>query len=242
MASVLSARPNFETLSRSMDFKQRIESIHSFEKEFEELIELTEMDLLIVFIDDLDRCKKDATLNILEAIKYDTEYYCPSDQDNDGICDNFDSDKDGDGIPNSNDGQPCGTGIGFADIPSLFLSNNFHVVGELAKCNDVLGTANISWIYGYKNIARPEGKTDLLLIATEHYTGNLIIVGGPAINPVADEFDQYFDIAYNYDPNPYDPLFQIFADGYSITLDLDDYPNEDICIVYLGRQNNRLYY
>ncbi|MBU7025316.1 MAG: hypothetical protein HXS48_00125 [Theionarchaea archaeon] len=170
---------------------------------------------------------------------YDTEYYCPSDQDNDGICDNFDSDKDGDGIPNSSDGQPCGTGIGFADIPSLFLSNNFHVVGELAKCNDVLGTANISWIYGYKNIARPEGKTDLLLTATEYYTGNLIIVGGPAINPVANEFDQYFDIAYNYDTNPYDPLFQIFADGYSITLDLDNYPNEDICIVYLGRQNNR---
>jgi transglutaminase-like putative cysteine protease len=38
---------------------------------------------------------------------YDSSYYCPSDKDSDGTCDNFDSDKDGDGIPNGSDPEPC---------------------------------------------------------------------------------------------------------------------------------------
>jgi parallel beta-helix repeat protein len=38
---------------------------------------------------------------------YDSVYYCPSDIDTDGTCDNFDSDKDGDGIPNDSDPAPC---------------------------------------------------------------------------------------------------------------------------------------
>ncbi|MBU7025301.1 MAG: HEAT repeat domain-containing protein, partial [Theionarchaea archaeon] len=67
--SVLLARPDFEVLSQSINFKERIESIYDFEKEFEKLVELSGVDRLVVFIDDLDRCKKDATLHILEAIK-----------------------------------------------------------------------------------------------------------------------------------------------------------------------------
>ncbi len=127
----------------------------------------------------------------------------------------------------------------FGNIPSLFGGFAFHVVGDQAKCTDVLGTANVSWAFGDQGIDRPEGKTDILLTAYEHSYGNLIPVGGPAINPVADECDQYFGITYYYDPNPYNPIFQIFAEGHTITLDLDYYPLRDVCIVYIGQYNNR---
>ncbi|MBU7028464.1 MAG: hypothetical protein HXS48_16140 [Theionarchaea archaeon] len=169
---------------------------------------------------------------------YDTKYYCPSDQDNDGICDSLDPDKDGDGIPNSSDANPCvGAGFGFSDIPSLFLLNNFHVVGDNAKCTDVLGTANVSWGYGSVDMTRPEGKTDVLLTLFEHDYYNLIIVGGPAINSVADEFDNAFGITYYNDT--VSDIFYIFVEGRSIYLDKGNYHSEDICVVYLGQQNNR---
>ena len=168
---------------------------------------------------------------------YDTMYYCPSDADNDGICDSFDPDKDNDGTPNAFDPEPCGaTGLGFYDIPSLFQHNNFHVVGDTAKCTDVLGTANMSWGYGNRDIIRPEGKTDQILTQLEHDYYNLIIVGGPAVNPLAEEFDNTFGITYAYVENV---SFEIFAEGKSIHLDLGAYPSQDICIVYLGWQNNR---
>ncbi len=69
VTSVLLARPDFEMLSKSINLKEKIESIHVFEEEFESLVELSGVDLLVVFVDDLDRCKKDATLHILEVIK-----------------------------------------------------------------------------------------------------------------------------------------------------------------------------
>ncbi len=132
-------------------------------------------------------------------------------------------------------------GSGFADIPFQFQSNSLHVVGDGAKCTDVLGTANVSWSLGYMHAARPEGKTDLILTSTEHSNGNLIIAGGPAVNLLAVEFGDKFGIAYYYNPNPPNPVFHIFAEGQTITLDIDNYNSklEDICIVYLGRENNR---
>ena len=101
-----------------------------------------------------------------------------------------------------------------------------------------MGTANISWAFGRTEIARPEGKTDVLLTQYEHDNGNVIIVGGPAVNPLATEFDNYFGITYTYVPGVY---FTIFCqnENKSISLDLNNYPSQDICIVYTGRQNNR---
>ena len=84
----------------------------------------------------------------------------------------------------------------------------------------------------------PEGRTEVILTPLEHDTGNLIPVGGPAISPVADEFNGYFGITYNYDPDV-NRVFEIFWSTYSITLNLDNYPGEDICIVYPDEHNGR---
>jgi HEAT repeat protein/predicted KAP-like P-loop ATPase len=71
ITSVALQRPDFDKLSQALDLnlRDRIESIYDFEKEFERLVELSGVDLLVVFIDDLDRCKKDATMHILEVMK-----------------------------------------------------------------------------------------------------------------------------------------------------------------------------
>jgi hypothetical protein len=76
----------------------------------------------------------------------------------------------------------------------------------------------------------------VILTATEHDTGNLIPVGGPAINPVADEFNGYFSITYDHQVGV---SFEILADGYSILLDLTKYPQEDICLIYVEEHNGR---
>ncbi|MBU7046146.1 MAG: hypothetical protein HXS54_06875, partial [Theionarchaea archaeon] len=132
----------------------------------------------------------------------------------------------------NNDGCPYS---GFGDIPYLFSSESFHVVGDTAKCTDVLGTANVSWVYGFKYVPRPEGKTDTIL-TPEDKTNNLIIVGGPAVNPLATEFGTYFGITYINQPGV---KFTISWENQSISLDLQKYPSEDICIVYLGKKDER---
>jgi len=124
--------------------------------------------------------------------------------------------------------------------PGLFSTNSYFVVGDNAYCTDVLGTAKIAYGLGLGGVPEnPEGRTDVILTTTEHDTGNLIPVGGPAINPIATEFDGYFTVAYNYDPGGSPPVFEIFADGYTITLNLNNYPGEDICIIYLAEHNGR---
>jgi hypothetical protein len=123
------------------------------------------------------------------------------------------------------------------NLATLFDSNTFFVAGDNAYCTDVLGSAKIAFGLGEAGTAEnPEGRTDVILTTAEHDTGNLIPVGGPAINPVADEFDGYFGISYVYVEGV---SFTILADGYSILLDLTNYPQEDICIVYIAEQNNR---
>ncbi|KYK36955.1 MAG: hypothetical protein AYK19_07920 [Theionarchaea archaeon DG-70-1] len=64
----------------------------------------------------------------------------------------------------------------------------------------------------------------MLLTQTEHDTGNLIPVGGPAINPVADEFDSIFGITFTYNAGI---SFEISCEGHSIYLDLAQYPSEE---------------
>ena len=130
----------------------------------------------------------------------------------------------------------------FRNVPWLFGSNSYHVVGDTAYCTDVLGTANVSWLFGSNYpldyMQRPEGRTDAILPYTEHYTGNLLITGGPAVNPWAVEFGQlnYFNISYEFQQGDY---FEISSDGCRLRLELEQYPQKDICIIHLGRQNNR---
>jgi hypothetical protein len=69
------------------------------------------------------------------------------------------------------------------------------VVSDSAYCTDVLGTAKISYGLALGGASQnPEERTDFILTSTEHDTGNLISVGGSAVNPVADEFDNHFGI------------------------------------------------
>ena len=125
----------------------------------------------------------------------------------------------------------------FSGYPGNFSSNAFFVVGNNAYCTDVLGTGKIAYGLADGGVTEnPEGRTHTILTTAEHDTGNLMIVGGPAINPVADEFDVEFDITYTYIP---DVSFEIFSEGESIFLNLTQYPNQDICIVYTGVDNGR---
>jgi len=125
----------------------------------------------------------------------------------------------------------------FGSLAWLFYSNTYFVAGDKAYCTDVLGSAKIAFGLAkggaYEN---PEGRTERILTVTEHDTGNLIMVGGPAVSPVADEFDTIFGITYNYIPGV---SFEIHCEGESIYLNLGQYPNQDICIVYLGVHNSR---
>jgi hypothetical protein len=122
-------------------------------------------------------------------------------------------------------------------LPHLFDTDSYMVVGDPAYCTDVLGTAKISYGLALGGASQnPEGRTDFILTTAEHDTGNLITVGGPAVNPVADEFGNHFGITYTYQENV---SFEIFCESQSIYLDVTKYPSEDICIVYLGEHNNR---
>jgi hypothetical protein len=121
-------------------------------------------------------------------------------------------------------------------LSPLFSTNSYFVVGDKAYCTDVLGTAKISYGLASGTEENPEGRTDSVLTELEHDTGNLIIVGGPAVNPIATEFGRYFRITYENHP---DVSFKINAENESIFLDLTEYPKEDICLVYLGQHKGR---
>jgi hypothetical protein len=125
----------------------------------------------------------------------------------------------------------------FENLATYFATSTFMVAGDNAYCTDVLGSAKVA--YGLSDggvTENPEGRTDVILTTTEHDTGNLIPVGGPAINPVADEFDTVFGITYTYVAGT---SFTIFADGYSLNLNLANFPQRDICLVYLGEDSGR---
>ncbi len=127
--------------------------------------------------------------------------------------------------------------IGADDVAALFSTNTIFVAGDDAYCTDVLGSSKIAFGLARGGaLENPEGRTELILTPAEHDTGNLIIVGGPAVNPIATEFDGYFGITYINNP----PVsFEIIAEGQNIFLDLTQHPDEDICIVYIGVHNNR---
>ncbi|MGD2248867.1 MAG: clostripain-related cysteine peptidase [Candidatus Methanofastidiosia archaeon] len=125
----------------------------------------------------------------------------------------------------------------FGSLQTVFDTNTFLVAGDTAYATDVLGAAKIAFALGQAGATEnPEGRTDLTLTTAEHDTGNLIPVGGPAVNPISSEFGGYFSVTYNYLPGV---SFEIFADSQSIYLDLTLYPTEDIAIIYLAEHNNR---
>ena len=122
-------------------------------------------------------------------------------------------------------------------IPPQFSSHAFLVAGNSAYCTDVLGAAKISFALAEGGSQEnPEGRTDTILTSQEHDTGNLIPVGGPAINPVADEFGTYFNVTYDYQEGT---SFTIFADESSISLNLAQYPAQDIALIYVAMHNGR---
>ena len=127
--------------------------------------------------------------------------------------------------------------INFSKISEFFNTYTFFVVGNNAYCTDVLGTGKIAFGLAESGTTEnPEGRTHTILTEIEHSAGNLLIVGGPAINPVADEFNRLCGITYTHDPGV---SFEIFCEGESLYLDLTQYPNEDICIIYVGMENLR---
>jgi hypothetical protein len=116
-------------------------------------------------------------------------------------------------------------------LSPLFKRNTYIVVGDIAKSTDVLGSAIIAYALAAQGtIEKPEGRTEKILTEEEHDSGNLIIVGGPAVNPVATEFGKLFRISYEHNINE---SFKINAEAKSIYLDLRDYPKEDICLIYV---------
>jgi hypothetical protein len=116
-------------------------------------------------------------------------------------------------------------------LSPLFKRNTYIVVGDIAKSTDVLGSAILAYALAAQGtIEEPEGRTEKILTEEEHDSGNLIIVGGPAVNPVATEFGKLFRISYEHNINE---SFKINTEAKSIYLDLRDYPHEDICLIYV---------
>ncbi|MBU7017851.1 MAG: hypothetical protein HXS44_10095 [Theionarchaea archaeon] len=122
-------------------------------------------------------------------------------------------------------------------VSSLFDTNTYFVVGDAAYTTDVLGATKLSYALAFGgSLENPEGRTDSLLTRRERDQGNLIIVGGPAVNPTATEFGGYFGISYKHRPQE---SFTITCERKNIYLDLALYPYEDICIVYIGQFDTR---
>ncbi len=121
-------------------------------------------------------------------------------------------------------------------IPQFFVENTYFVVGSGAMCQDILSTAKLSHALALCGAGNPEGRTEKLLTTTERTEGNLIIVGGPAVNPLATEFGGYFGISYTYRPKV---VFEIQCERRTISVDLQKPPGEDICIIYLGKSKTR---
>ncbi|MGD2249062.1 MAG: P-loop NTPase fold protein [Candidatus Methanofastidiosia archaeon] len=67
--SILSGIPDINSLKSSFKYGEKIGTISEFERKFEKFVNSCDIEQLVIFIDDLDRCKRDVALDILEAIK-----------------------------------------------------------------------------------------------------------------------------------------------------------------------------
>lgn len=67
--SVLMGRPDIQGLIESFRNENQFESIIEFEQRFSDILKSSEIEKMIIFIDDLDRCSNENAINILESIK-----------------------------------------------------------------------------------------------------------------------------------------------------------------------------
>lgn len=67
--SVLIGRPDVQGILESFRDEKNFESVIEFEKKFSRILKDSDIEKLIVFIDDLDRCLDENAINILESIK-----------------------------------------------------------------------------------------------------------------------------------------------------------------------------
>ena len=67
--SIISGGPSIDSLRSSVRFSKKVETILEFEEKFEKFVNSCDIERLVVFVDDLDRCSMDATVDILETIK-----------------------------------------------------------------------------------------------------------------------------------------------------------------------------
>ncbi len=58
-----------DSVEKELDFKDIRENVREFQKQFDKLLEQSKISRLVVFIDELDRCRPDTIIDTLEAIK-----------------------------------------------------------------------------------------------------------------------------------------------------------------------------
>jgi hypothetical protein len=120
------------------------------------------------------------------------------------------------------------------NLDELFLTDTYLITGEQAHYIDILGCTEI----GYAITRAGTGHINdihMIFDTQHHETGNIISLGGPAVNPVTEEFNRLFGIVYSESHS----LFEIQAEGLSISMNGNDCQHEGICIIYLSRDNDR---
>jgi len=120
----------------------------------------------------------------------------------------------------------------FEHLDDLFLRNTYLITGEDAHYIDILGCVEIG--YAITRAGNVE-EMDMIFDTQAYETGNIISLGGPAVNPVTEHFNRVFGIEYVES----DSQFEICCEGRSLSLDRTDCQHEGICIIYLGREKNR---
>lgn len=58
-----------QSIKDELDEKSLREDIREFQKQFDDLIKESKIERLVIFIDELDRCREDTILDTLEAMK-----------------------------------------------------------------------------------------------------------------------------------------------------------------------------
>lgn len=123
----------------------------------------------------------------------------------------------------------------FENLDKLFLTNTYLITGEHAHYIDTLGCTEIGYAITRAGAGKNSEQMHMLSGTLGQKTGNIISLGGPAINAVTEEYNRKFGIDYSES----DSRFEIRSEGFSISLDRNDCQHEGICIVYLGRDNDK---
>lgn len=127
------------------------------------------------------------------------------------------------------------TGPTFENLDELFLTDTYLITGEQAHFIDILGCTEIGYAITRAGAGKNSEQIHMLSGNLEQKAGNIISLGGPAINPVTEEYNRKFGITYNES----DSRFVINSEGFSISLDRNECLHEGVCIIYLGRDGNK---